>query len=114
MEEGCLGDLFDVFVEGEGLVKYDALVPDVRGGLNWKAVYVEGEVMDRCGELFWSNDYYLRFIAVEFQEVELEPGFYFSDAVCQDEVGSSGDGLGGDEKLDVVGKTVELKSMTAD
>ena len=24
VEEGCLCDLFDVFVEGEGLVKYDA------------------------------------------------------------------------------------------
>ena len=78
----------------------------MRGGLNWEAVYVEGEVMDRCGELFWSNDYYLRFIAVEFQEVELEPGFYFSDAVCQDGVGSSGD-----EKLDVVGYDVYRKSM---
>ena len=86
----------------------------MRGGLNWEAVYVEDEVMDRCGELFRSNDDYLRFIAVEFEEVELEPGFCFSDAVCQDGVRSSGDGFGGDEELDVVGKAVEFKSMTAD
>ena len=37
MEEGCLGDLFDVFVVREGLVKYDAEVSDVRGGLKLKA-----------------------------------------------------------------------------
>ena len=86
----------------------------MRGGWNWETVDVEGEVLDGCAELFRSNDDYFRFIPVEFEKVELKPGFYFSDAVCQDGVGSSGDGLGGGEELDVVGKAVELKSMTAD
>ena len=64
MKEGCLGDLFSVFVEGEGLVKDDAKIPDVRGGGYWDTVDVEGEVVGGFGERFRSNNDYFGFITV--------------------------------------------------
>ncbi|KAM9339228.1 interleukin-6 receptor subunit beta-like [Symphorus nematophorus] len=49
MKEGCLGDVFNVPVEGEGLVKNDAKISDVRGGGHCGAVNAEGEVVGGFG-----------------------------------------------------------------
>ena len=69
VEEGCLCDVFDVFVEGEGLIKDDSKIPDVRGGGFWETINIEDEVLGGFGERFWTNDDDFRFVAVEFEEI---------------------------------------------
>lgn len=114
MEEGSFSDVFDVLVEGEGLIKQDTKVTDMGGSEHSGAIDGEGEVMGGFDERFGTNDDDFSFVRVEFEEVGLKPGFYFIDAVGEGRVSGKSDGFGGDVELNVIGKAVELESMTAD
>ena len=63
---------------------------------------------------FWAKDYDFSFIAVEFEEVVVQPGFYVGEAVGEGGENSWSDGFGGDVELSVVRIAVKVKSMAAD
>ena len=78
VEEGCFGDVIYMGLEGEGGIENDTKVADFGGGGDSGVINGQGEVSVGAGEGIWTNDYYFRFVAVEFEKVCLHPGFYFS------------------------------------
>jgi len=76
----------------EGLIKDDTKVTDVCRSRNRGAIDAEGEVG-------------VGFIAVEFEQVGLHPGFYICEAVADGGVGGGCDGFGGD--INSVGQVTE-------
>ena len=82
MKEGCFGDVLHMLIKGEGLVKDNAEIANVGGGEHNGSVNGEGEV-DGFGESVWTSDNDFGFVSVQFEEVGLEPGLYFHDAVGQ-------------------------------
>lgn len=74
----------------------------------------EREVLGGGEGGFWAKEYNFSFIAVEFEEVVVHPGFYVGEAVGEGGENSCGDGFGGDVDLSVVSIAVKVKSMAAD
>ncbi len=56
VKEACFVDVLYVLVEGNGLLKDDNKISDVRGGGYCGTVNGEGEVVGGFGEHFGSND----------------------------------------------------------
>lgn len=77
MEEDSFGDVLDMVFKGEVAVENDSEVADGRGQSG--IVNGEGDVVIVFGEGFGTDDDHFRFITVQFEEVVLHPGSYFSE-----------------------------------
>ncbi len=71
-------------------------------------IYAEGEIVG-CGEDgFRAKDDDFCFIAVEFEEVVVHPGFDVRETIGEGGEDGWSDGFGGNIELGVVGVTVEI------
>lgn len=58
-------------------------------------VDADGDVRGGFSEGFGTDDYEIRFVTVEFEEVVMHPGFYCVEAGGDGGQGGGGDGVGG-------------------
>ena len=81
MEKGSSGDLFYVVFEGEVIVEDDSEVATVKGWRQGGGVDGEGEARSGICDGFGTDDDHVSFVAVQFEEVGVHPGFNVSEAV---------------------------------